>query len=69
MGRQNAVSSGELERVLAAGGSADKVVLSGVGKSRDDMGRALEGGVHCFNVGSTEELERLHEIKRKNQRK
>ena len=53
------VSRGELERVLAAGGEASKIVFSGVGKSRDDMRRALEVGVHCFNVESTEELERL----------
>nr|WP_281459643.1 diaminopimelate decarboxylase [Pseudomonas sp. P13] len=53
------VSSGELERVLAAGGSADKIVFSGVGKTREDMRRALEVGVHCFNVESTDELERL----------
>ncbi|WP_445577219.1 Diaminopimelate decarboxylase [Pseudomonas sp. E141] len=53
------VSGGELERVLAAGGSADKIVFSGVGKTREDMRRALEVGVHCFNVESTDELERL----------
>jgi len=53
------VSSGELERVLAAGGEPGKIVFSGVGKSRDDMRRALEVGVHCFNVESTDELERL----------
>lgn len=53
------VSRGELERVLAAGGKADKIVFSGVGKTRDDMRRALEVGVHCFNVESTDELERL----------
>ena len=56
------VSSGELERVLAAGGRADRIVFSGVGKSRDDMRRALEVGVHCFNVESTEELERLQVV-------
>ena len=56
------VSSGELERVLAAGGDAAKVIFSGVGKSRDDMRRALEVGVHCFNVESTDELERLQEV-------
>jgi diaminopimelate decarboxylase len=56
------VSSGELERVLAAGGDAGKVIFSGVGKSRDDMRRALEVGVHCFNVESTDELERLQEV-------
>jgi len=53
------VSQGELERVLAAGGQADKIVFSGVGKTRDDMRRALDVGVHCFNVESTDELERL----------
>ncbi|BBP80138.1 diaminopimelate decarboxylase [Pseudomonas sp. Ost2] len=56
------VSRGELERVLAAGGAADKIVFSGVGKSRDDMRRALEVGVHCFNVESTDELERLQVV-------
>lgn len=53
------VSRGELERVISAGGDPGKVVFSGVGKSRDDMRRALEVGVHCFNVESREELERL----------
>ncbi|MCU1725047.1 diaminopimelate decarboxylase [Pseudomonas sp. 5P_5.1_Bac1] len=56
------VSGGELERVLAAGGRADRVVFSGVGKTREDMRRALEVGVHCFNVESTEELERLQVV-------
>lgn len=56
------VSAGELERVIAAGGDPAKVVFSGVGKSRDDMRRALEVGVHCFNVESTAELERLQEV-------
>ena len=56
------VSGGELERVLAAGGRADRVVFSGVGKTREDMRRALEVGVHCFNVESTEELERLQQV-------
>ena len=56
------VSRGELERVLAAGGQADKIVFSGVGKTREDMRRALEIGVHCFNVESTDELERLQVV-------
>ncbi|MCL6690464.1 diaminopimelate decarboxylase [Pseudomonas sp. R3.Fl] len=56
------VSRGELERVLAAGGDPAKVVFSGVGKSRDDMHRALQVGVHCFNVESAVELERLQEV-------
>ncbi|MEX6500852.1 diaminopimelate decarboxylase [Pseudomonas zhanjiangensis] len=53
------VSRGELERVLAAGGTPAKIVFSGVGKTRDDMRRALQVGVHCFNVESSDELERL----------
>ncbi|AMR64973.1 diaminopimelate decarboxylase [Aquipseudomonas alcaligenes] len=53
------VSRGELERVLAAGGEPGKIVFSGVGKTRDDMRRALEVGVHCFNIESVDELERL----------
>lgn len=56
------VSRGELERVLAAGGSANKVVFSGVGKSIDDIQRALEVGVHCFNVESTNELNRIQQV-------
>ncbi len=56
------VSRGELERVLAAGGKPERIVFSGVGKTRDDMRRALEVGVHCFNVESTDELERLQEV-------
>ena len=56
------VSGGELERVLAAGGRADRVVFSGVGKTRADMRRALAVGVHCFNVESSDELERLQGV-------
>ena len=59
------VSRGELERVLAAGGQAEKIVFSGVGKSIDDMTRALEIGVHCFNVESTNELTRLQAVAEK----
>jgi diaminopimelate decarboxylase len=53
------VSAGELERVLAAGGEASKVVFSGVGKTRTEMRRALQAGVRCFNVESQGELELL----------
>lgn len=56
------VSGGELERVLAAGGEAGKVVFSGVGKTRAEMARALEVGIRCFNVESLPELERLNEV-------
>ena len=53
------VSVGELERVLAAGGRADKVVFSGVGKQRHELRRALEVGVKCFNAESLGELHLL----------
>lgn len=56
------VSGGELQRVLAAGGDAGKVVFSGVGKSRAEMRMALQAGVYCFNVESASELERLQEV-------
>jgi diaminopimelate decarboxylase len=56
------VSVGELERVLAAGGDPHKVVFSGVGKRDDEMRRALEVGIHCFNVESEAELEQLNQV-------
>ncbi|MCP1315485.1 diaminopimelate decarboxylase [Halomonas sp. 707D7] len=56
------VSVGELERVLKAGGDPGKVVFSGVAKRRDEMIRALEVGIKCFNVESTPELERLNAV-------
>lgn len=54
------VSGGELERVLAAGGAANKVVFSGVGKSEAEMRQALDAGILCFNVESSSELDRLN---------
>ncbi len=56
------VSVGELERVLAAGGDPGKIVFSGVGKRADEMRRALEVGIHCFNVESEAELTRLNAV-------
>lgn len=56
------VSGGELARVLAAGGDPAKVVFSGVGKSAREMAEALRAGIHCFNVESGAELERLDEV-------
>lgn len=56
------VSLGELERVLAAGGKADRVVFSGVGKTPAEMRRALEVGIRCFNVESIAELETLNQV-------
>ena len=56
------VSGGELERVLAAGGDASKIVFSGVGKTASEMRRALEVGIRCFNVESEAELVLLNDV-------
>jgi len=56
------VSGGELQRVLAAGGDAGKVVFSGVGKTEAEMRMALDANILCFNVESSAELERLNEV-------
>ena len=56
------VSQGELERVLAAGGDAGKVVFSGVAKSHQEIARALEVNIRCFNVESEAELLRINQI-------
>jgi len=56
------VSGGELERVLRAGGQADRIVFSGVGKTESELERALNIGIRCFNVESTAELERLNQV-------
>ena len=56
------VSGGELARVLAAGGDAQKIVFSGVGKNTDEMRAALKAGIFCFNVESASELVRLNTV-------
>jgi len=56
------VSGGELERVITAGGDPAKVVFSGVGKTASEMSRALEVGIHCFNLESAAELEVLNRV-------
>jgi diaminopimelate decarboxylase len=56
------VSGGELQRVLAAGGEARKVVFSGVGKTVAEMRMALDAEIFCFNVESGAELERLNDV-------
>ncbi|MFZ5503247.1 MAG: diaminopimelate decarboxylase [Pseudomonadota bacterium] len=56
------VSGGELQRVMAAGGDAGKVVFSGVGKTVAEMRMALDAGILCFNVESAAELERLNGV-------
>lgn len=56
------VSAGDMDRVLAAGGAADKIIFSGVGKTRAEMRRALQAGIGCFNVESEAELDVLSEV-------
>ena len=56
------VSGGELQRVIAAGGDASKVIFSGVSKRSDEIVLALAHNIHCFNVESEAELHRLNEI-------
>lgn len=63
------VSSGELQRVLAVGAAPEKIVFSGVGKTRDEMRLALQAGIGCFNVESTAELQVLDEVARQCGRK
>lgn len=53
------VSVGELERVLAAGGAPERIIFSGVGKREDEIRRALDVGIRCFNVESEPELARI----------
>lgn len=56
------VSGGEIARVLAAGGSADKIIFSGVGKSEMEIEFALNVGIKCFNVESLPELDRINAV-------
>lgn len=56
------VSGGELARVIRAGGDPSKIVFSGVGKRTDEIEEALKIGIHCFNVESAQELERINTI-------
>ena len=55
------VSGGELERVIKAGGDVKKTVFSGVGKTTEEILLALRAGIHCFNVESDAELERINQ--------
>ncbi|KQN76446.1 diaminopimelate decarboxylase [Devosia sp. Leaf64] len=56
------VSGGELQRALAAGIPAKKIVFSGVAKTVAEMRQGLTAGIKCFNVESEPELERLSMI-------
>ncbi len=56
------VSLGELKRVVAAKGSPQKVVFSGVGKQAHEIKAALEHNIFCFNVESSAELALIQQI-------
>ena len=56
------VSEGELRRALAAGIPVDRVIYSGVGKSREELASAVEHGILQVNVESLPELEALSEV-------
>lgn len=56
------VSAGELAKVLTAGGKAEHVIFSGVGKTRAEIRAALEAGICCFNVESEAELDIINEV-------
>lgn len=56
------VSAGELKRALAAGMPAEKIMFSGVGKTKSEMTAALEAGIFCFNVESVPELRQLSAV-------
>ena len=56
------VSEGELRRARAAGVPGERIVFSGVGKTREEMAAALEAGILCFNVESEPELDALSEV-------
>jgi diaminopimelate decarboxylase len=56
------VSGGELERALAAGIAPSKIIFSGVGKTREELTRAIEAGIMQVNVESFPEMEALSEL-------
>jgi diaminopimelate decarboxylase len=58
------VSGGELFRVLHAGGSAAKVIFSGVGKTAQEIRYAIDAGILFFNVESSAELDQINEVGR-----
>lgn len=56
------VSGGELERVLKAGGRADQIIFSGLGKTEQEIEQALRAGILCFNIESEPELDRINAV-------
>ena len=56
------VSGGEIRRALRAGINPSKIIFSGVGKTREEIGFALESGIGQLNVESPEELGIIEEV-------
>mgnify|MGYP002883478085 FL=1 len=56
------VSGGEYARALAAGVPGERIVFSGVGKTRDEIRTALEGGIRQFNIESEPEMRAISEV-------
>jgi diaminopimelate decarboxylase len=56
------VSGGEYARARAAGVPGDRIVFSGVGKTRGEIRAALEGGIRQFNVESEPEMQVISEV-------
>jgi diaminopimelate decarboxylase len=56
------VSLGEMERVIAAGGVAEKIIFSGIGKREDEIIAALKLGIRCFNIEVSGELDRINQL-------
>ena len=56
------VSAGELDRVIAAGGDPSRVIFSGLGKKSEEIEKALDANIYCFNIESAAELERINSI-------
>lgn len=56
------VSGGEYARARAAGVPGERIVFSGVGKTRDEMAQAIQGGIRQFNIESEPEMRALSEV-------
>lgn len=56
------VSRGELRRALNAGVPGERIVFSGIGKTREEMAEAVDAGILCFNIESEPEMELLSEV-------
>ena len=56
------VSGGELQRVLSVGADPQKIIFSGVGKSKEEIKEAIENKILSFNVESVSELYKIENI-------